>query len=357
MGRVAAVLVLALTGGFLSSAQAQSEREKKVVVKPGTSALIDTVGCATNLQGSGVVKPQRVVEAATRTLILYSSAPDQRDEVKFTYDIGLNATADGKGCEAPLVNRQYTLTFYAAPEVSAKAMEASFQVLATAFVLALLLESAFALVFNWRVFNILFVGKAVRTPIMFAGAYLVVWKFDFDLMASLINAYRPLPTAAAGNWFTEVVTAMILAGGSAAVNRILVGLNLRSMGKDENPPPVLDETQAWVAVRVEPKKRGDKVRVDLTELVSPAATTPTTIGVAGSQKPTLRSLFFGDNYRVPRAGGIKVSTGKVYVVTVCDLSTGFAYDVTGKRLTAPAVGTPFKFGPRAIVDFHVRIRD
>lgn len=176
MGRGIAMLAIVASGLCSSHAHADSDREKKVVVKPGTSALIDAVGCATNLQSAGVIKPQTVVESDTRTLIIYSSAPDQRDEVKFTYDIGSKLTADKKGCEAPLVNRQYTITLDAAPEVSASAMEASFQVLATAFALALLLESAFALIFNWRVFNILLVGKAVRTPIMFAGALLVVQK-------------------------------------------------------------------------------------------------------------------------------------------------------------------------------------
>lgn len=358
IGRWASVVVLAAASFYVVSAQAQSaDREKKVVVKPGTSALIDTVGCAANFKGDGVVKPQAVVENATRTLILYTSAPDQRDDAKFTYDIGTKTLDGGKGCEGPIVNRQYTITFDAAPEVSATAMEAAFVVLATAFVLALLLESAFALLFNWRVFNVLFVGKAVRTPIMLVGALLVVQKFDLDLMASLMNAYRPMPTVATGNWFTAIVTAMILAGGSAAVNRILVALKLRSMSKDEEPPPQLDETQAWVAVQVEPKRRGDKVRVDLTEVPGATGITPTTIGVAGGQKPTLRSLFFGDNYRVPRSGGTKVSTNKAYTITVCDLGTGFRYDVTGQRLTDTAPATQFKFGPRAILDFHIRIRE
>ncbi len=147
-----------------------------------------------------------------------------------------------------------------------------------------------------------------------------------------------------------------MAAGSAAVNRILVALKLRSISKDEEPPPQLDETQAWVAVQVEPKRRGDKIRVDLTEVPGATGIIPPTIGVAGGQKPTLRSLFFGDNYRVPRSGGTKVSTSKVYTITVCDLARASA-------MTSPASTSrtlrprPFKFGPRAILDFHIRIRE
>src|SRR5262249_32891646 len=161
-------------------------------------------------------------------------------------------------------NRQYIVEANAAPEVSGQALQTSFEVLVAALVLALLLESAFALLFNWRPFNALVVGRAWRTPIMLAAAWLVVSQFRFDLMAQLFNAYYPQAAGATSSFGTSLLTAMILAGGSVGVNRILTTLGFRSQVKDADEPPQLDETHAWVAVEVEPAARGRKFVVAVT---------------------------------------------------------------------------------------------
>lgn len=355
-------LAATLAGALVLSAapaHSQMERELHVVAKPGIPIMVDSAGCVKNVSiaAPGVVDTPTVTSPTARTFVIFTSVPDQKDDKKFTADIGPKETADGKGCDSA-VSRQYTISFDRSPVVSSKALESSFQILVAAFVLALLLESAFALIFNWRVFEILLVGRAVRTPIMLIGAWLLVHYFSIDLMASLLDAYQPAERARTGSGFTKLLTAMILAGGSVGVNRILVALNFRSLVKDEEPPKPLDTTQAWVSVAVIPKKRNDKVRVDITE-VTPAAgvTPPTTIGVAGSQKPTLWGMFLGDNYRVPRSGGIRVDTGKCYTITLRDLTNGESYDVTGQKLPDQnPVPTIFKFGSRAILDFHVSLK-
>lgn len=355
--RITIILTLALLTAPATSF-AQSERGMRVAMKPGTSSLIDSAGCVKNVKstGPGNVETPSIVAPTARTFVIFTATAEQRDEKTFTADVGPKESADGKSCEAA-VTRKYTISFDASPAVSSTALESSFQILVAAFVIALLLESAFALLFNWRVFQAFLNGKAARTPIMLLGAWLVVHKFDFDLMTSLIQAYRPIGGAATGSWFTELLSAMILAGGSVGVNKILVTLGFRSLVKDDEVPPKLDDTQAWVSIEVAPKKRGDKVRVAITE-VTPAAGVicTTTVGVAGSQKPTLRGLLLGENYRVPRAGGMRVETAKYYTITLHDLTNGGSYDVTGETLQAINPNpTTFRFGPRAFVDFRVKI--
>lgn len=353
MSSIAARLGAALLAlGALAPAWAQNEREVRVVVKPGASALVDAVGCAKN------IKPP-IAEAITskdRTYLVFNSTPDQREDRSFTADVGPRGTADKTACEES-VNRQYTLTFQPAPEVSGKALQTSFAVLAAAAVLALLLESAFALLFNWRLFNALLVGRTVRTPIMFAAALTVVRQFDFDLMARLFDAYYPQATPATSTWGTSVLTAMILAGGSVGVNRILTGLGFRSPVRDAEVPK-LDMTHAWVAVEVEPPKSKARAVVAVTEVtydgVSPVRTA---VGIAGNPRPKLRSLFNGDMWRVPRSGGIQVLADRYYTVTAQDLQSGITYDASGKAIPDGSKPTIFRFGPRAVLDFRIRIPD
>ena len=348
----AMVLLLAWSAG--TPGLAQGARDVQVTVKPGATVVVDTVGCAKDLKGSAAASVLTVV-SGTKTFLIYSSTPDQREERNFTADVGSKVSTDGKTCE-DAVNRQYTLSFNAAPEVSGKALETSFQVLVAAFVLALLLESAFALLFNWRPFNAFLIGRSVRTPIMFCAALLVVRQFHFDLMAQLFDAYLPSGAGAKESWGTGVLTAMILAGGSVGVNRILTTLGFRSQLKDGEVSPTPDENHAWIAVAVEPAATQDKLVVALSE-VTPAAgaSVSTAVGIASAQRPSWRSLFLGDSFRVPRSGGMRVETSKFYSITVTNLTTRTVYDVTGQPVSAAAPPTIFRFGPRAVLDFRIKL--
>ena len=82
------------------------------------------------------------------------------------------------------------------PKLPDDILPQAFRILISAFVIAVLLESAFALVFNWRLFLEFFVGKAWRTPIMFGAALLVVRAFpQLDLIARLFAVYSGSPAA------------------------------------------------------------------------------------------------------------------------------------------------------------------
>ncbi|VBP13345.1 Uncharacterised protein [Burkholderia pseudomallei] len=292
----------------------------------------------------------------TGSAIVVSPPLGQRDDLVFTANIGSRVSSSGTDCDPPLVNHQYIVSFNAAPEVSGQALQTSFQVLVAALVLALLLESAFALLFNWRPFNVLFVGRAWRSPIMLFAAWLVVSQFKFDLMAQLFNAYYPQPTQPTNSWGTTFLTAMILAGGSVGVNRILTTLGFRSPMKDGEEPPKLDETHAWIAVEVEPVAKKQRVVVNVTEATPPVgASIETAVGIAGNPRPSLRSIFTGNVYRVPSSGGLQVLTSKFYTITIRDLDKNKDYDVTGKELTGNVQPTTFRFGPRAMLDFRVKL--
>ncbi|MDF3886688.1 hypothetical protein [Cupriavidus basilensis] len=332
-------------------ASAQSDRDVYMVVRPGVTTVVASAGCIRMKSEADVA----VVSALGESHILYTPSVEQRGDRRFTADVGAKETADKSACENA-INRQYTLAVGATPEVSPTALRTSFTVLVAAAVLALLLESAFALLFNWRLFNVLLVGRMVRSPIMFAGSLLIVRQFDFDLMARLFDAYYPQSVPSTSSWGTSILTAMILAGGSVGVNRILTSLGFRSPVQSPNAPRDLDEGSAWLAVEVERRSGVDKLIVAVTEVtydgVSPVRTA---VGIAGTPRPSFRSLFNGDQWRVPRSGGIRVAAAKYYTITAQDIVSGTVYDVTGKVLPDGGRPTIFRFGPRAILDFRIRV--
>lgn len=207
---------------------------------------------------------------------------------------GQKQNAD-KSCEPPAV-KQFAIGVDNTPKIPDDAVNTSFRILMLAFVLALLLESAFALLFNWRLFLEFFAGKAWRTPIMFLGALLVVKAFHLDLMARLFDAYNPTSVGARslGTGFTQVLSAMVLAGGSAGVNRILVALGFRTQVGPETLEPKLEETEAYIAVRVASQSGGSQYQVNVTEEAAGLPLPAVTIGF-------VRARTFGERLKGPSA--------------------------------------------------------
>lgn len=165
-----------------------------VVVRPGAAVVLDTAPCVRTVAASG-----GAVETPTgadgRAYAIYRAPGTQSGDVDVTIVTGPKPSGDGKSCE-PATAKQFRIGVDKTPQVSDRAMSESFRILMTAFVLALLLESGFALLFNWRLFLEFFDGKAWRTPIMLLGALMVVRTFNLDLMASLFDAYGSLPANA-----------------------------------------------------------------------------------------------------------------------------------------------------------------
>lgn len=61
------------------------------------------------------------------------------------------------------------------------------------FVIAVVLESAFAVLFNWSVFLVYFSVRGVKTIVMIGASWLIVNAYDIDVLASLIAAYKSPP--------------------------------------------------------------------------------------------------------------------------------------------------------------------
>lgn len=118
------------------------------------------------------------------------------------------------------------------------------------FVLAVILESALTVVFRWRPYLALFDGKAVNPPVTFAAALALVLAFDLDQVGVLIGSYSTAsggPAPAVHDLGSAVLTALVIAGGSAGVNKMLRALGYRSNPVVEDLPKPA-RTEAWIAV-------------------------------------------------------------------------------------------------------------
>jgi hypothetical protein len=227
----------------------------------------------------------------------------------------------------------------------AQVYEKSLSGLTMLFVIAVLLESAFALLFSWRVFLTYFSVSGVKTIVMMIISLIVVYAFNVDILAAMINVYQ------SGNiqslTVSKVITAMILAGGSAVVNKIFVAVGFRSIPVPpaEIKPP---EAKAWVAVAVKQAASTGPVQVQLKDGGAAVAGDPAPIaGTACTTAPNLFHLLFRNRKRFPPNGGYEVTPGHVYEL-----------GVKGKNREGgdieKAIGR-FVFANRAIVDFDVTL--
>lgn len=217
------------------------------------------------------------------------------------------------------------------------------------FVVALLLESAFAVIFNWRVFLAYFSLRGVRTIVMISASWLIVYKFHLDVLANLIAAYQSPPTNPAPGPFSQFVTALILAGGSSGVNRIMTTLGFRSPSREEEVAPRPPVNKAWVAVRVDRKRARSEVFVRIKDVGSPGANSPSPIaGVVTFRRARLSGLLFRDTNRFPQNGGYTVSPNTLYSISV---ETKDENGQTMKGLD----DQQYVFAAGAIVDFDVTL--
>jgi hypothetical protein len=244
---------------------------------------------------------------------------------------------------------------------------ASLNALTVLFVTAVLLESAFATIFNWRVFLTYFNERGIKTIIMVIVSLIVVWVFKLDVMASLIAAYKLPAGSLQGNdaalalaaEFTKTsgpvstfVTALILAGGSAGVNNVMMALGFRSNRAAEvAPAPPQDE--AWVAIKVKKRNADGQVHVIVSKVDAwPAGKEmpPAIAGTIGFSRPRVSELLFRNIDRFPQNGGYVVKPNTPYRLTV------EGKDAAGnviRRLNED--DRYYAFAPRAIVDFQVEV--
>jgi hypothetical protein len=233
----------------------------------------------------------------------------------------------------------------AAMGFSGAVYEQSARVLFFLFVLAVLLESGLAILFNWKPFVEYMVPRAVRPVIALIGAIIFVKLLDLDVVTNLANALNDthLPVSTAG----QALTAMVIAGGSAGVNTMLVALGFRSVQTPATAIPKPPPDKAWLAVRA---LRGEAVG-DLLVFAGPPTGSPALIGVikGRSSRHGFWAFFFSDPGRLPSYGGHTMQPDQDYVV-----------EVRGKNAAGmplpPVVFGPLQFAKGAIVDFDVTLQ-
>lgn len=215
------------------------------------------------------------------------------------------------------------------------------------FVLAVLLESALSVIFNWRAFLTYFSLSGVKTIIMIAVSYFFVARFNIDIVADLMHAYQPKGGPVHG-WPTELITALILAGGSAGVYNIMRGLGYRSGSREEEVNPRPPKDKAWIAVWAKRKNAVGEIFVTVREVKPAAGKAPAPIaGVIGARRPNLWELLWRNWNRFPQNGGYTLMPNVTYEITV------EAKDSAGNRITR--LGDPYVLAAGAIVDFDVTI--
>lgn len=200
---------------------------------------------------------------------------------------------------------------------SEEAYPEAFKALFLLFVLAIVLESALAILFNWRPFVETFNSRAVKPLVSLAFAVALVYMFKIDLVTSLAKLISPNVPALDDTG--QILTAMVIAGGSAAVNNLMVGLGFRHARAPETVSPTPPLNKGWISVSI---VRTEKIKGPVTVAigVEDANThqVPVVASIDRSTTPAYR-YFFRDRGRFPGSGGYAVAKGDNVTVKVSAL--------------------------------------
>lgn len=104
-------------------------------------------------------------------------------------------------------------------------LEAVGGVLVVFLTLSLVFESAMSVIFNWRWFLARFEGKGIKTPLIIGTAFVVFWGYGLDVVHDLLTA---LGYQVESNLGGQILTALLIAGGSDGIFRIFARLGIRS---------------------------------------------------------------------------------------------------------------------------------
>jgi hypothetical protein len=184
----------------------------------------------------------------------------------------------------------------------------AFKALFLLLVLAIVLEMALAILFNWRPFVETFNSRAVKPVVSLAFATALVYMFQIDLVTSLARLISPNVPALDDTG--RILTAMVIAGGSAGVNNLMVGLGFRQQRTPETVTPKPPADKGWISVGI---VRTDTIKGPVTVAIGKAdATTgkvPVVASLERSASGRVYRYFFRDRGRFPGSGGYAVAKG------------------------------------------------
>lgn len=220
----------------------------------------------------------------------------------------------------------------------------SIKVLLQLFVLAVILESALAVFFQWRPYIRRFDGKTLNPLLAFVAALILVRSFNIDQVGKLIDDYNgAIAPDAANTWSTVILTALVVAGGSAGVNRMLRALGYRSqMTEDDHPRPSRNE--AWIAVIDESRR----AVAETYDILIKGANDWTVVGIISNGLPHAGPLqwVLRDTRRFPTSGGFSVPIDTPIEIAIQDrLANGDPFTIWG----------PHSLGAGAVIDVRVRL--
>lgn len=297
--------------------------------KNGTARVVEEAGTFTLLYA-----PRADIKEKTTDSIQYQVGTDPKPQ---TFAIAIEPSPPTANAgQKPPVDPGTAVGF------PASTYDQSLKAIFVLFALAVVLESSLAVLFNWRPFVETFNSRAVRPVISFLVAYVFVLLFELDLMTKLVNVIKPgnYPPNTSG----QLLTALMLAGGSAAVNNVLVGLGFRQQRTPETAVPKPPPTQGWIAVSVDRQQAVGPVSVFLGPPPAAGAKPPL---VAVLHKPSRRGwrYFLADPGRFPRTGGYTVDANTIVVVQL----EGFD---GAQKPVGPKTWGPTAIAGGAIIDLH-----
>jgi hypothetical protein len=324
------------------------------VVGSGTTRAQDAAGAKTVKSGdttalvTGSTAPIAVTTTTTRgkTSISETSTTPKQFTLLYTAPATDTAFTEVVTFTNP---EQHTVSVTVVPGNSAL-YEHAFKSLFVLFVLALLLESGLALIFRWRPFLVYFDGRGTKTVVSLAFAVLFVWSFEMDIVTDLVNVYSgrtpPFPRGLEG----YLVTAMIVAGGSAAVNNILVALGFRSQVTAAQVTPKPPLTVGWISVTLDRKNAKGPVVVTIGPPPSAPQKHAPVAGtiVGGGRLSKFASFFIRDARRFPGSAGFPVPVGSICQVQLVGVDGNNAEIVS-------RVWGPETIAPGAIIDLEMTL--
>lgn len=338
MPRLALQWLAILALAFASGVAAQAQDKKAVTVLAGQKTeLAASDKPLTNKSGAlqGTVTISQTGGTPARYALDYT-APTTG--VQLTEDVVYSDGSDHTVSVTVMPASPATAQGFS-PDVYSQAFKALFIL----FVVATLLESGLAVLFNWRPFVQLFDSRGVQTIISVLVSYIFVSRFDLDVVMKLVNIFSD--TKWPSEFASRALTALVLSGGSSGVNNILVALGFRSVktAADVTGKP-LDE-HAWISVRLIRKNAVGPVDV----LIGPRDT-PTVAGtILGTSMPySLLRYFVRDPGRFPTAGGFNVPLDQAVIVKLR------GKDAKGKDIESTPWG-PYTPAKGAIVDLEMTL--
>jgi hypothetical protein len=222
----------------------------------------------------------------------------------------------------------------------------AFKALFVVFVIALLLESGLATLFNWRPFIETFDGRGIKTLVSVAFALVFIGGFQLDIVTRLVNIYSQRDRPFENSWLGYIVTALVVAGGSAAVNNLLIALGFRSVKTADQVRPKPPKTKGWIAVTL---KRKDAVGPVDVFIGDPAGGDPPVAGTihGDSRREGFVRFLLRDRSRFPMSGGFELPEG-----------TNVKVQIKGRDGQGQPIATgwgPEKIAAGAIVDLELTL--